>query len=84
MGKTALQEIKKVSRINFPEPLQAGFAVLKAPDIPSVLVEVGYLSNPKEEKLMAGGRFQTKVAEALKQSVKLFFLKLRLKTACLN
>jgi N-acetylmuramoyl-L-alanine amidase len=81
LGKTALQELRRINSINFPEPLQAGFAVLKAPDIPSVLVEVGYITNPKEEKLLSDTRFQSKVANALKQSVIRFLRKIQPKTA---
>jgi len=81
LGKIALQELKKINSINFPKPLQAGFAVLKAPDIPSILVEVGYISNPKEEKLLANGWFQSKMANALKQSVIRFLRKIQPKTA---
>ncbi|MBN2466923.1 MAG: N-acetylmuramoyl-L-alanine amidase [Deltaproteobacteria bacterium] len=72
LGKTLLQEMKTVNSINFPEPLQAGFAVLKAPDIPSVLIEVGYISNPTEEKVLLRREFQGKVAAAIKKSVVLF------------
>jgi N-acetylmuramoyl-L-alanine amidase len=71
LGKLTLAELMKVTDINFPQPLQAGFAVLKAPDIPSVLVEVGYLSNPQEEKLLSTYAFQTKIAEAIKKGAML-------------
>jgi len=81
LGKTALQELKRINSINFPEPLQAGFAVLKAPDIPSVLVEVAYISNPKEEKLLSTSHFQSKAANALKQSVIRFLRKIQPKAA---
>jgi N-acetylmuramoyl-L-alanine amidase len=50
--------------------------VLKAPDIPSILVEVGYLSNPEEEKLLSTHPFQAKIAEAIKTSTALFFKKI--------
>ena len=76
-GKIALREMKKVNTINFPEPLQAGFAVLKAPDIPSILVEVGYISNPKEEKILSTKRFQSKMAAAIKKSTVLFLKNIR-------
>ncbi|HJX30308.1 MAG TPA: N-acetylmuramoyl-L-alanine amidase [Thermodesulfobacteriota bacterium] len=71
LGKITLEELKNVHSINFPEPLQAGFAVLRAPDIPSILVEVGYLSNPQEEKLLSTHPFQTKIAEAIKKGAML-------------
>lgn len=77
LGKITLEELRKINSINFPEPLQAGFAVLKAPDIPSILVEVGYLSNPQEEKLLTDSQFQTELAETIKRSISLFFRKIR-------
>ena len=80
LGKFALQELRKVNTINFSEPLQAGFAVLKAPDIPSILVEVGYISNPKEEKLLCNKYFQSKLANAIKKSIIQFFRKIQPKT----
>ena len=43
----------------------AGFAVLKAPDVPSVLLELGYLSNPDEEKLLATEDYQKKLAQCI-------------------
>ena len=72
-GRTALKELKKITRVNFDEPLQAGFAVLKAPDIPSVLVEVDYISNPAEEKKLVDRSFQAKIAESLKNSTIIYF-----------
>ena len=84
LGKIALQELRKANTINFPVPLQAGFAVLKAPDIPSILVEVGYISNPKEEKLLSSNNFQSKIAAGLKRSIVQFFQKIRSETASLN
>lgn len=68
-GRTALGELTKVTKINFSNPLQAGFAVLKAPDIPSVLVEVGYISHPREEKILVDGGFQGKIVQALTRGV---------------
>ena len=69
LGKIALQNLERVNRVNFDAPLQAGFAVLKAPDIPSILVEVGYLSNPQEARLLESEPFQSKIALALKESI---------------
>jgi N-acetylmuramoyl-L-alanine amidase len=51
----------------------AGFAVLKAPDVPSVLLELGYLSNPKEERMLKSLDFQNKVAEALTRGIDRYF-----------
>jgi len=51
----------------------AGFAVLKAPDIPSVLVEIGFLTNPKEESQLRSRSYQTKVVRGLAQAVDEYF-----------
>ena len=55
----------------------AGFAVLKAPDIPSVLVEMGFMSNKSEARLLATSDYQRKIASALTQSVDAYFEKVR-------
>lgn len=55
----------------------AGFAVLKAPDVPSVLVELGYLSNPKEEQLLKTEAFRAKLATALARAAETYFENLR-------
>lgn len=54
----------------------AGFAVLKAPDIPSVLVEMGFMSNKREARLLSGTRHQQRIATALADSVDSYFQKL--------
>lgn len=51
----------------------AGFAVLKAPDIPSVLLELGFLSNPKDEKALKSRRYRNKLAAALTRGVDRYF-----------
>lgn len=51
----------------------AGFAVLKAPDVPSVLLELGYLSNPDEEKLLRQEKYRKKLAKATVKAVNKFF-----------
>ena len=51
----------------------AGFAVLKAPDIPSVLIEMGYLSNPKEERLLRQPAYQRKLADAIARAMDRYF-----------
>ena len=49
LGSEVLQRIGRVGRLHKPQVEQAGFAVLKAPDIPSILVETAFISNPEEE-----------------------------------
>ena len=53
----------------------AGFAVLKAPDIPSILVEIGYLSNREEESLLRQSAYRLKLARSLVRSVDRYFAK---------
>jgi len=52
---------------------QAGFAVLKAPDIPSVLVETAFISNPDEEKKLKDDAYQQKMATAILGGIKRYF-----------
>ena len=51
----------------------AGFAVLKAPDIPSVLVETGYLSNEQDEQMLRKPEYRTKLATALARAIERYF-----------
>ena len=51
----------------------AGFAVLKSPDVPSVLVELGYLSNKHDEKMLKSKKFRTKVSKAIRRAVDAYF-----------
>ncbi|MDY7031374.1 MAG: N-acetylmuramoyl-L-alanine amidase [Thermodesulfobacteriota bacterium] len=61
----AIGEMSKVNKIKYNRPKQASFGVLKSPNIPSVLVEMAYLSNQYEERLLNNRKFQFKFAEAL-------------------
>ena len=62
LGKAMLTELGEINRLHKPQVEQAGFAVLKAPDIPSVLVETAFISNPEEEKKLADEGYQDKMA----------------------
>ena len=64
-GGMVLNAIGKVHKIKFKQPKQAGFAVLKATEIPSVLIETGFISNSSDEKLLRSKSFQRKLARAL-------------------
>ena len=55
----------------------AGFAVLKAPDVPSVLIETGFISNPDEAKLLSSGQFQRNIASAILEGVDDYFRKIQ-------
>ncbi len=52
---------------------QAGFAVLKAPDIPSILVETDFITNPKEEERLTDDAYQDKLASAIVSGIKRYF-----------
>ena len=67
--------MKNVTKLHYSRVEQAPFVVLKSPDIPSVLVEVGFLSNPKEEKKLRDGVYQDRVAEALFDGIYIYLKK---------
>jgi N-acetylmuramoyl-L-alanine amidase len=54
---------------------QAGFAVLKAPDIPSILVETAFISNPEEEKRLNDDAYQDQLADAIMNGIRRYFAK---------
>lgn len=68
-----LKEMGKVTRLHKKEPVHASLAVLKSPDIPSVLVETGFISNPTEEKLLFQKSHQDKLARALSKAIVQYF-----------
>ena len=70
LGSFVLREIKKVNNLHKKRVEQAGFAVLKAPDIPSILVETAFLSNPQEERNLNSNKFQNKIAKAIFKGIK--------------
>lgn len=65
LGQAVLRQLEKVSPVNNRQVQQAGFAVLKAPDIPSILIETAFLSNPSEEKRLRNGQYQQKLANTI-------------------
>ena len=73
LGTALLGEIGNVGRLHKPRVEQAGFAVLKAPDIPSVLVETAFISNPDEEKRLASDAYQNELADALMRGIERYF-----------
>jgi N-acetylmuramoyl-L-alanine amidase len=75
LGGTLLQEIGRVGKLHKPRVEQAGFAVLKAPDIPSVLVEAAFISNPEEEAKLNSERYQEQLADALMRGIQGYFAK---------
>ena len=73
LGDAMLGEIGRVGKLHKPRVEQAGFAVLKAPDIPSVLVETAFISNPDEEERLRDTGFQNKLADALMRGIERYF-----------
>ena len=75
LARAVLSEIGGVNTLHKPQVEQAGFAVLKAPDIPSILVETAFISNPDEERQLKSDAYQEKLAEAVFQVIKAYFAK---------
>ena len=73
LGHVLLRQIGGVGRLHKPRVEQAGFAVLKAPDIPSVLVETAFISNPEEEEKLRSERYQDLLVEALMRGIVQYF-----------
>jgi N-acetylmuramoyl-L-alanine amidase len=73
LGREVLGQIGKVGRLHKPRVEQAGFAVLKAPDIPSILVETAFISNPEEERKLRDRQFQARLVEALEDGIVRYF-----------
>jgi N-acetylmuramoyl-L-alanine amidase len=70
LGRAVLNELGDVNDLHKRAVEQAGFAVLKAPDIPSILVETAFISNPEEEKRLKDGGYQEKMAAAIVAGIK--------------
>ena len=68
-----VDELDSAAKININPHRFAGFAVLKAPDVPSVLIEMGYLSNPQDEKTLKDPRKRRRLAEAILRAADRFF-----------
>lgn len=75
LGSVLLGEIGNVGKLHKPRVEQAGFAVLKAPDIPSVLVETAFISNPEEEAKLRSAAYQAELADALMNGIRRYFAK---------
>lgn len=73
LGKVMLNELGQVNRLHKPQVEQAGFAVLRAPDIPSILVETAFISNPDEERRLNDAAYQDKMADALMRGIRRYF-----------
>jgi N-acetylmuramoyl-L-alanine amidase len=75
LGGEVLGQIGRVGRLHKPHVEQAGFAVLKAPDIPSILVETAFISNPEEESKLRDPGYQQELVKALAAGIRRYFAK---------
>ena len=75
LGNEMLGQIRRVGKLHKSQVEQAGFAVLKAPDIPSLLVETAFISNPEEEALLINPAYQNQLADALMRGIENYFLR---------
>lgn len=73
LGKAVLEEIGGINQLHKPRVEQAGFAVLKAPDIPSILIETAFISNPEEEQRLNDEEYQDKMASAIVIGIRRYF-----------
>ena len=75
LARAVLNEIGGINRLHKRSVEQAGFAVLKAPDIPSILVETAFISNPEEEARLTDNGYQDQMADALMNGIRKYFSK---------
>jgi len=75
LGKSVLGEIGGINRLHKGSVEQAGFAVLKAPDIPSILIETAFISNPEEEAKLLDDGYQNQMANAIVKGIRRYFAK---------
>lgn len=73
VGKAVLGELGGINRLHKGEVEQASFAVLKAPDIPSILVETAFISNPEEEARLNDEAYQDRMADAIVRGIRRYF-----------
>ncbi len=75
LGRAVLGEIGGINKLHRGSVEQAGFAVLKAPDIPSILIETAFISNPEEESKLTDDAYQDQMAEAVMKGIRRYFSK---------
>ncbi|MDH5517547.1 MAG: N-acetylmuramoyl-L-alanine amidase [Gammaproteobacteria bacterium] len=73
VGDEVLGELKRIGRVHKKRVQQAGFAVLKSPDVPSILLETAFISNPREERKLRSPAHQRKTAKAILRGVSDYF-----------
>jgi N-acetylmuramoyl-L-alanine amidase len=75
LGRMVLGQLGTVGNLHKPVIEKAGFAVLKAPDIPSILVETAFISNPDEERRLASRAYQDRIADAIFTGIRHYLIK---------
>jgi N-acetylmuramoyl-L-alanine amidase len=73
VGSEVIHELSRIGKVHRRTVQQAGLIVLKSPDMPSILVETAYISNPSEEKLLNDRRHQAKLANAILAGIRNYF-----------
>ena len=68
-SRIMLKKLNKINTLHSSRAEQAGFVVLKSPDIPSMLIETSFLSNPREEKKLKTAKFQKDIARAIRDGI---------------
>ena len=75
LGSSVLKRLERVNTLHKPQVEQASFAVLKSPEVPSILVETAFISNPEEEKRLNDEGYQEKLARALLDGIRDYIAK---------
>ncbi len=73
LGREVLSRIGRIGKLHKPQVEQAGFAVLKAPDVPSILVETAFISNPEEEAKLRDPNYKRELVDALATGIRRYF-----------
>jgi len=74
MGNHVLGHLNNLTRLHSRKVEQAGFVVLKSPDIPSILVETGFITNPREESNLTNFNYQSKLTQSIFQGLRTYFM----------
>jgi N-acetylmuramoyl-L-alanine amidase len=74
LGNDILGNLSSFSKLHYAQVEQAAFVVLKSPDIPSVLIETGFISNKEDEKNLSSSTYQTKLAKAIADGISLYLI----------
>ena len=75
VAEEVVSELRKVAKMHKKRPQAASLAVLKSPDIPSILVETGFISNPREERMLKTAQHQERLDKAIFTSIKNYYMK---------